>query len=495
MNKPTGAIDRPEPIGRAPTSAQPTVFVDLDGTLSRTDLFVEAILAYLKPNPLRIFRLVGWLARGRAVAKTMVARHTRLNVASLPYEQTLVDHLKGLRTRGHEIVLATSAHWTHARRVARHLNIFDDVIASNAHDNPKGQRKLERIQEWTGGAPFIYAGNGSVDRPIWHEAQSSILVNAPDGDAKALQAEGKLALRIESRKRPWRAFLSEMRVRQWAKNVLIFVPLITAHAYGDPGAVVDAVWAFLAFSLCASGVYFLNDLLDLEADRAHPTKRARPLASGDLAVAPGIAGALALPLAGFALSVALLPIAFVGVLALYLAITNAYSFFLKNRATVDVMTLAVLYTLRVVAGGLAIGVALSTWLLAFSIFVFVSLAYLKRYIEVAGLGESGNRAHGRSYFRADEESMFTLGVANATASVVVLALYINSDEVTTLYPNAEGLWLLCLVLLFWTNRLWVRARRGGIHEDPVVFAITDRVSQLSGLVFAAVVLLARYAPF
>ncbi len=326
---------------------------------------------------------------------------------------------------------------------------------------------------------------------IWDEAQSAILVNAPRRDSSKLAAENKLSLRINSRS-VLRAFVREMRVRQWAKNLLVFVALAASHTYGDPTAVTNSLLAFFAFSLCASGVYFLNDLLDLEADRAHVTKRARPLAAGELPMGLAIAAVVLFPIAALALALALLPPLFALFLALYFLLTNAYSLVLKKSSAVDVMTLAVLYTLRVIAGAAAISVVVSTWLLAFSVFIFVSLAYLKRYVETAGLQGADEKARGRGYYRGDQETMFTLGVANATASVVVLALYLNSAEVTKLYPNSQVLWLLCLLLLFWTNRIWIRARRGQIHDDPLVFAISDRVSQLTGLLFIIVVLAGRF---
>jgi 4-hydroxybenzoate polyprenyltransferase len=250
--------------------------------------------------------------------------------------------------------------------------------------------------------------------------------------------------------------------------------------------------AFLAFGLCASGHYFFNDLLDLDSDRAHATKRNRPLASGDLPLPHGIAGAIVLPLAAFALSFACLPWRFTLTLAAYFALTNLYSFYLKRVSTADVVALALLYTVRVVAGAAAIGVALSSWLLAFSMFTFVSLAYLKRYIELFSLGESA--AKGRGYSGADSESMFSLGIANATAATVVLAFYISSAEVKVLYREPELLWGLCLLMLYWSNRIWVGARRGKIHDDPVVFAIKDKVSRYICLLMLVVVLAARILP-
>ena len=286
-----------------------------------------------------------------------------------------------------------------------------------------------------------------------------------------------------------------MRPQHWAKNFLIFVPLLTAHEYEHVMAVLHALAAFVCFSLCASGGYFINDLWDLEADRNHTIKRYRPLASGALSVAGGVAGAVGLPALSLALAVAFLPRSFIGVLALYFALTMSYSFYLKRVFTADVLALSVLYMLRVLAGAVAIGVVLSSWLLAFCIFLFISLAYLKRYIELRKLDGEGDAVHGRGYVGSDTEAMFMLGIANATASVVVLALFINSPEVRHEYLSVKILWGLCLVMIFWTNRIWIAARRGLVDEDPVEYALRDRASQLAGLVCIAVVLTARYVQF
>ncbi len=468
------------------------IFVDLDNTLVRTDMFVEGIFDLLRSNPSNIFLLLLWLAKGRAFAKSQVAARSRIRIGDLPYEAALVDYLKEQKSRGCQIVLTTAASRQHADAVAAYLGIFDDVIATDQFRNLKGHSKLAAIHEAFPGVTFAYAGDSPADRPIWQAALANILVNAPSSDIQAASHADKAELIIRSRPPLWCAFLKEMRLHQYAKNVLIFVPLFTSHAYDDIGTVVAVAIAFVCFSLCASGVYFLNDLLDLPADRQHATKRRRPLASGDLPIAAGVAGAIGLPAAALVAAALFLPALFVLVLATYYLLTNLYSFALKRISTADVMKLAVLYTLRVAAGGAATDIALSFWLIAFSIFVFVSLAYLKRYIEVTSSSVGSGLVAGRGYAAADAESMFALGIANSTASVLVLAFYINRSEVAELYRTPELLWSLCLLLLYWINRVWVGARRGKIADDPVVFAIRDRVSGLIALSFAAVVLTAKH---
>ncbi len=291
------------------------------------------------------------------------------------------------------------------------------------------------------------------------------------------------------------AFVRTMRPHHWAKNLLIFVPLLTSHEYESGAAIFAALVAFACFSLCASGGYFINDLWDREADRQHDIKRNRPLASGALSFNLGIGGAIGLPIAALALSILFLPLKFLLVLSAYFALTMSYSFYLKRVFTADVLALSVLYMLRVLAGAVAIEVALSSWLLAFCIFLFISLAYLKRYIELRKMNGRNDPVLGRGYSGVDSDTMYSLGIANATASIVVLALFVSSPEVKLEYANQDILWVLCLVMIFWTNRIWIAAKRGDVDEDPVEFALHDRASQLAGVLCVVVILVARYVDF
>lgn len=471
------------------------IVVDLDGTLVRTDLFVESLLRYLKGNPFKIIRLILWLLKGRAFAKAKIAAEIDIDAAYLPYEERLIAYLKQLKSQGKEIILATASHRDYANQVAEHLGIFDRVMATEDGHNLKGKNKLAAIRDLIGDEDFAYAGDSSADAPIWRDAAANIMVNAPSQYVAEAEENGKLIWQANTETSTAKAFFKEMRPHQYAKNVLIFVPLVTSHEYSDFTHLFTALLAFVCFSFCASGVYFLNDLLDLQEDRRHRSKKYRPIASGALSLPLGVAGAIGFPLLAFGLSIIFLPFAFIGVLLVYFAITNAYSFLLKRVTTVDVMTLAILYTLRVVAGAAATGVELSSWLIAFSVFIFVSLAFMKRYIEVAALSENDSEVRGRGYSAGDRETMFGLGITNFTAAVVILALYINSPFVLSSYASPEVLWLLCLVVLFWGNHIWVCAKRGEIPDDPVVFAIKDRASQLVGISFVVVLFLAKYIAF
>lgn len=470
------------------------IYVDLDGTLIKTDLFFEAILNLVKKNPLYIFNIIFWILLGRSFAKEKVAERVTINAEDLPYHQELLDYLKIKKEQGCSLILATASHKRYAQKISNYLGIFDNIIATEQKDNMKGSRKLKEIQKLSAGNRFSYAGDNKADIPIWEAAHSNIFVNAPKSAINAAKKNDKVEKIFSTKSHSTgRAFFKGMRPQQWAKNVLVFVSLVTAHQYTDNDIVATFLLAFICFSLCASGVYFMNDLLDIEADRHHKTKHKRPIASGDLPIPYGIIGAVALPFLAFSIAIVFLRIEFVLVLAFYFIVTNLYSFSLKSISTADVMTLAVLYTLRVVAGAVAADIELSSWLLTYSIFLFVSLAYLKRYIEISNLENNGKNAKGRGYSAADAETMYSLGTANITASIIVLALYLNSEDVMVQYNHPQILLVLCFLMLYWSNRIWVGARRGKITDDPVIFAVKDKVSRYIGIAFILTVLTAKFS--
>ncbi len=466
--------------------------IDLDGTLVRTDLFLESLLKLLKKKPYMIFQVLLWMLHGRAFTKDRVASLVDIDVESIPYEKELIEYIKEEKAKDKIIILATASSHIYANKIAEYLELFDHVIASDEKNNLKGRNKLTSIESIVADDGFVYAGNSTDDRPIWKGACSCIFVNAPHGDINRSNMEGKTKKIFLTSDNVYKSFIKEMRPVQWAKNSLVFVPLITSHRYDASVDIYLTIVAFLCFCLCASGVYFLNDLMDLDADRKHPIKQYRPLASGDISILSGIYGSTVLPAISLTISLILLPLSFSFILVLYYAMTMIYSLYLKSISTADVMVLSILYTLRVIAGSFAIDVNLSSWLMAFSIFVFVSLAYLKRYIETSASDNNKKNVHGRGYSYTDCEALFSLGVSNITASVLVLALYINSAEVIATYKSPALLWFLCLLMLYWGNRIWIGARRGKITEDPVVFAIKDKISQFSGVAFLTILLAAKF---
>lgn len=459
-------------------SAEPIpLCVDLDGTLIRSDLLFESALSLLRRNPLYVFAFLLWLLRGRAHLKREVARRAEVDPATLPYDERVVDWLReqqGQRPR----VLCTASDTTLANGVAMHLGLFDEVLASDGARNLAGRHKGEALRERYGDRGFDYAGNEYRDLHIWKHARRAIVVNGGTGLAHAAGNCCEVERVFEAHRGGLRTWVKALRVHQWLKNLLVFLPLFTSHRVLEAATTLNCVLAFLAFGLCASGVYLLNDLFDLDADRRHPRKRLRPFAAGTLPLSAGIIAAPLLALAGLALA-AWLSLPFAGVLACYYALTLAYSLRLKRIVMLDVIVLAALYTVRIIGGAVVIGGGLSFWLLAFSMFLFLSLAMLKRYTELrALLGSGKSEASGRGYAVDDIALIQSLGGASGYMSVLVLALYINSTASEALYRNQQVLWLLCPLLLYWISRVWLIAHRGHMHDDPVVFALVDRVSRV-----------------
>jgi 4-hydroxybenzoate polyprenyltransferase len=464
--------------------------VDLDGTVVRSDTLLESVLSLVRSDPLSLLRLPLWLMGGRAHLKEEVAKRAAIDVSTLPYNTELLEHVRAERASGRPIILVTGANIATARKIADHLDLFDEIHASDERTNLTGAKKLQLLRSTFGDNKFDYAANAKVDLAVWPYSRRGILVNASSSVRR--RAESLVEVDRVFNREPVRpgTLLKAARVQQWLKNLLLFLPLAAAHMIFEVELFVQASMAFLAFGLCASSVYLLNDLVDLQADRQHPSKRNRPFAAGALPISTGIAVMLGLLVSAFIVA-ALLPGTFFGVLAGYYLLTCAYSFYLKRVVLLDVWVLAGLYTIRVIAGGMAVGVPISFWLLAFSVFFFLGLAMLKRYSELLQLMDDQNESTpGRGYRDIDAGVLLSLGPASGFASVLVLALYINSENVTALYAYPELIWLVCPLVLFWTSRAWLVARRGEMHDDPIVYAIRDRGSLLVGLGSAAVLLLA-----
>lgn len=459
--------------------------VDLDGTLVKTDTLWEAIFALAKQNIFNLFLLPIWLLKGKAQFKQEIAERVDLDVTIVPYNRPFLNYLKEQKAQGRHLILATASNIKFAEQVAKCLGIFDAVVASDASTNLSGRYKLHALVSRYGEKGFDYAANSAIDLLIWVEARKGILVNA----SRSTQVRaGKLVdiEKIFTEPSPFpAAYLNALRLHQWFKNLLIFVPLVLAHQVQEPKLLLQAGLAFLSFGLCASSVYLLNDLLDLTSDRHHPIKRHRPLAAGILPIQDGVFLIPLLLLAAF-VSAAWLPPLFLATLSLYYGFTLAYSIKLKQMILIDVLVLAGLYTIRLLAGGAAVSVPLSSWLLAFSMFLFFSLALVKRYSDLLTIRQQNRTLiPGRGYGVDDIDTLASFGVSSGYLAVLVMALYINSESVTLLYNRPERLWLVCPLLLYWISRIWLLTRRGQMHHDPVVFAITDRQSYwlcLGGLI-------------
>ncbi len=465
--------------------------VDLDGTLVATDTLWESVLHLVLRNPLMVLVVIRWALQGKATLKQAVAERVRRDPSTWPYRPDVIDYLKSQKRAGRRLVLATGAPAEVANGIARHLDLFDDVFCTNGDVNLTATDKRDLLVERFGQGGFDYVGDSRDDIPVFEAAHTSLVI-APDAAASRWQQKTG-AERLLQPKGGIRTVLKAIRVHQWLKNSLLVVPVILNHEVLNAGMVLAVLAAFLSFSFTASSVYVLNDLVDLENDRRHYRKKRRPFASGQLSIPSGIALGGGLLLASLCIA-AFLPPMFLGVLLLYIVTTTAYSFYLKRKLLVDVFTLAGLFTLRIIAGAAACGVDLSFWLLAFSIFFFLSLALVKRYVELQELAdEDGSKQLGRGYYAVDFEMIGQAGIASAFGAALVLALYVHSDEVQEMYATPALLWPLCPLILYMLLRIWMLARRGHMEDDPVVFIISDWRSQLCTVVGATLVLLAAVA--
>jgi 4-hydroxybenzoate polyprenyltransferase len=467
--------------------------VDLDGTLIKTDLLWEALLLLLKRQPFFVFRLPFWLLKGRACLKREIERRVTLDVAALPYNEEVVNFLQKEWQSGRELVLATASHVKFAQQVAAQLGFFNGGVLGTDQSNLKGVVKLKALEERFGTKGFDYVGNSRADLPVWRHANQALAVTNSSSLLRKVQQVSSVGHVFKRQRSPVRLLLRAMRVHQWTKNILIFIPLIASHQILNGPRLLAACVAFLSFSLCASGVYILNDCLDLEADRTHPTKKRRPFASGDLSIQVGLVVSVGCLVASFALSI-LLPFAYFVVLALYFVLTSSYSLYLKRLVLVDVIILAQLYTVRVYAGGAAMAIAPSHWLLTFSLFIFLSLALMKRFTEIKFKVAQQNietGIRGRGYLTTDVEHIASIGSSSGLIAVLVLALYISSKEVLALYSHPEVLWVICPVMLYWVTRAWMLTYRNKMEDDPVVFAVRDAKSYIVAVLIAAIILLAK----
>jgi 4-hydroxybenzoate polyprenyltransferase/phosphoserine phosphatase len=461
--------------------------VDLDGTLVRTDTLMEGMIALLgSMNPRAI---IGAFAASRSGFKARVAELAPFDPALLPYNETLLEYIRAERAKGRRIVLATAANEAVAERVAAHLGLFDEVIASTSGHNLKGPAKAEALVSRFGAAGFVYAGDARADLAVWRSAAAAILVNVPRGVAAKVRTSSPIEHTIDDRPPRAAALLRAMRPHQWVKNLLVFVPIFTANAMGHPGSWVGGIKAFVAFCAVASSIYLANDLLDLAADRAHPHKRHRPFASGTAPLPAGIGLSLVLLLAGAAVAWQ------AGILAIvlsYAAMSLSYSFWLKRQPLVDVFLLAGLYTVRLIGGGEATAHSLSLWLLAFASFLFLSLALIKRVAEVIDSAHRSARVvSGRGYGPADLMILELFGVCSTFASSLVLALYVQFETAGDRYASPALLWGIVPLVLLWSCRMWLSTTRGYMHHDPIMYAARDWVTWAIVGAMVAVVLAAR----
>lgn len=485
------AAQQLSPVETLPFSDKLPLCVDLDGTLIRSDMLFESLLVMLKKAPWLVFLLPFWLFSGKARLKREIASRVSFDPEALPYHPEFLAWLRAEHQQGRELILATATDIKLAAPIAEHLALFSGVVASDGERNLIGGAKAQRLVELYGEKGFAYAGNDTVDLKVWAHAGEAVVVAAPGPELR--QRAEKLSPVTQEFAGSGGALIpaiKALRPHQWVKNILVFLPIFTAHKLHSFDALSKAGLAFVSFSLCASSVYLLNDLLDLESDRHHPRKRNRPFASGKLKLSTGLFMLPVVLASGLGLA-AVVGNAFLGILALYFLLTLGYSFHLKQVAVADVIILAALYTIRIFAGATAAQVPLSDWLLVFSLFIFLSLALVKRASELEMLREQQQKStRGRGYQVGDREIVTSLGSASGYLAVLVLALYITSDDVVALYSHSRRLWGLIPLLLYWISRVWLLTQRGQMHEDPVVFALKDKTSYAVGALTAVVMLIA-----
>jgi 4-hydroxybenzoate polyprenyltransferase len=473
--------------------ASPVLCVDLDGTLIRGDVLWECVLVLLKTRPLTLFLIPFWLLSGKAFVKRQLATRTNLNPADLPYRPEVIELVRNEKSLGRRIALTTAADQGLADNISSYLGLFDEVHGSNGQLNLKGATKAAFLAHRYQGTGFEYVGDSTADVDVWRNSQGAYVVGT---EARANQAAAVTEIRVTflepelsfrtSFRTTCRTWFNAIRGHHWAKNLLLFLPLILSHNL-EAGALLRTTAAFVLYGLCASGLYVVNDLLDLHSDREHPWKKKRPFAAGEISIPEGLVASTIL--LGVAIGLGFtLAIEFGLLLVGYAALTMSYSLYFKKIALLDVFILSGFYTFRIVAGALISATPLSQWFLAFSTFLFLSLAMAKRYSELLNAGTLIRKGKsGRGYRAGDREVLLALGVGSSFSAVVIFSLYVHSPEVRLLYSSPEFLFLLCPVVLYWLSRTWLLAHRGELKEDPVTLAMRDPVSYAAALVCAIVI--------
>lgn len=459
------------------------LIVDVDATLVRADISLESFVRVARSGLFSALVLLLALLRGRSIAKTLAARRDPVDPARLPYRSPVLDLIREAVSAGRPVILASASHRRNVSRVARHLGLAEPVIATSARANLKGRAKLAAIRARIGaGVLFDYAGDSRADAVLWAAARTGYSA----GWIPAGSGVERLGLKPPGFAR---SVLRAMRPHQWTKNALVLVPLFASGTMLEPGKLALALVAMLAMSAIASSIYLINDLLDIDADRGHATKWKRPIAHGDLTVPQAIAASGLLGLGGLGVGWLAGGLPLAGWLLAYMALSLAYSLRIKAVLAADAIALAMLYTLRLAVGAAAVQVSVSYWLLLFSVFLFLSLAFLKRYVEIMGSPDDHRLIKGRGYVGGDLDLVMASGVSTGMVAVLVLALFAHDPATMARYAVPELLLLLCLPLLYWLLRAWMMARRGEIDGDPVAFALKDRrslmIGALTGLIFMA----------
>lgn len=445
--------------------------LDVDGTLLQTDMLMESFWSALGRAPLKLPGAVFPNLGNRAALKAALAEIGPIRTDLLPENPGVGQIARAARAEGREVALASASHRPLVEALAASHGLEGArIFASDGRRNLSGRTKAAALVEAYGERGFDYAGNARVDMPVWEVADRAIIVGRVPGAAARLRAGGHEVVEMPGGG-SLRGVLRAMRPHQWVKNLLLLLPVIAAHRF-DAAAFIPVLWAMAAFSLGASSIYIVNDLLDLEADRLHPVKRGRPFAAGTVPITVGMGAAVLLGLGALAIG-ASVGSATLGIVALYMATSLAYSLKLKRMRWVDIATLASLYTLRAVAGGVASGVAASGWMVAFIFPIFLTLACVKRLTELT-LAASDERLPGRGYARSDRSDLLNVGGLGTFAAMLVFFLYSFSEPARALYPTQWLLWVAMVPIGMWLLRMMLLGYAGKQDYDPIVFAMRDR---------------------
>lgn len=454
---------------------QEILVCDLDGTLIKTDFLFETLMSAISKNFFFLFGIIIHLFKGRANLKRYLAEIYEINPEIIPYNKEVVEYIIKRRDKGAYVVLATASDQLIATKIANYLNLFDEVYASDGHTNLKGKEKANLLENKFGNNKFTYIGDSFDDVQVWQVSKLSVVFNASSRLKSKLENLGLKCYYLYSKQSLIKNLIGALRPHQWLKNILVLLPLILSHQL-ELATILDGIIAFFAFSVVASSVYILNDLIDLSPDRQHPRKKFRPFASGNLTIKLGLCLVPGFLVTGMLLSL-LLNFYFSMILIFYFFITLTYSLVLKRLAIIDICTLAGLYTLRIIGGGICTNTNISLWLLGFSIFLFLALASVKRQAELVDLKKRDKKIiEGRAYEINDLAILQMFSISAGYISVLILALYISSPNFTLLYSNPKLFWLSCLIMLYWITRIMFLTHRGKMDDDPVMFAVKDRLS-------------------
>ncbi|MEZ4820426.1 MAG: UbiA family prenyltransferase [Bdellovibrionota bacterium] len=470
--------------------------VDLDGTLIKTDLLIESIVIFLKQSPWKGFYLLLWLFRGKSYLKYQLSIHVVLRPDLLPYHQDVLELIKTRRMQGGKAFLCSASNESVVEQVAQYLGVFNGVYGSSKTLNVKAKVKADQLVKTFGEKKFDYVGNEACDYEVFKKAQHAFFVTDSRSKERKIAVKGIVFEKVFYLNHHVKMYIKLLRVHHWAKNVLVFLPILLSHQITNPVLFGKAFLSFILISLLASGTYVLNDILDLDADRSHRIKKNRPLAIGAISLVKGAAIACLLTLlsglGGFFFAPKILIF-----LVSYFVVTVSYSLWCKKIVMLDVLILAFLHTVRIIMGAVVIGETVSEWLFSFSIFLFCSLGFVKRYSEIyhkerSAISQENTQVPGRGYIYGDLYVIQMLGIGLGGCSILIFVLYISSETVKNLYQVNYWLWLVAPVLLYWLGRLWILTSRGEVNEDPILFSIKDKMNYALLAIIIVCLLLANY---